>query len=60
MSFGMYLAHIIVLNAVHSHLAPMLGNAFQRIPTIALTTFVITYLGIKLLSFLPGSKYLIG
>jgi len=60
MSFGMYLAHIIVLNAVHSHLAPMLGNAFLRIPTIALTTFVITYLGIKLLSFLPGSKYLIG
>jgi len=60
MSFGMYLAHIIVLNAVHSHLAPMLGNAFLRIPTIALTTFVITYLGVKLLSFLPGSKYLIG
>jgi surface polysaccharide O-acyltransferase-like enzyme len=60
MSFGMYLAHIIVLNAVHSHLAPMLGNAFLRIPTIALTTFVITYLGIKLLSFLPGSKYRIG
>jgi surface polysaccharide O-acyltransferase-like enzyme len=60
MSFGMYLAHIIVLNAVHAHLAPMLGNAFLRIPAIALTTFVITYLGVKLLSFLPGSKYLIG
>jgi hypothetical protein len=38
----------------------MLGNAFLRIPTIALTTFVITYLGLKLLSLLPGSKYLIG
>jgi surface polysaccharide O-acyltransferase-like enzyme len=60
MSYGMYLAHIIVLNAVHSFLAPMLRNAFLRIPTIALTTFVITYFAVKLLSLLPGSKYLIG
>ena len=60
MSYGMYLAHIIVLNAVHAHLAPMLGNAFLRIPAIALTTFVITYLGVKLISLLPASKYIIG
>jgi surface polysaccharide O-acyltransferase-like enzyme len=60
MSYGMYLAHIIVLNAVHSALAPILGNPFLRIPTIALTTFLITYLAIKLLSLLPGSKYLVG
>jgi len=60
MSYGMYLAHIIVLNAIHSLLAPILENAFLRIPTIAVVTFVITYLAIKLLSLLPGSKYLIG
>lgn len=60
MSYGMYLAHIIVLNTIHSHLAPMIGNAFLRIPTIAIATFVITYLVIKLLSLLPGSKYLVG
>jgi surface polysaccharide O-acyltransferase-like enzyme len=60
MSYGMYLAHIIVLNAIHSRLAPMLGNAFLRIPTIAITTFVFTYLAVKLLSLLPGSKYIIG
>lgn len=60
MSYGMYLAHIIVLNAVHSALAPMLGNAFLRIPTIAVTTFLVTYLGVKLLSLLPGSKYVVG
>lgn len=60
MSYGMYLAHIIVLNAVHSHLAPLLGNAFVRIPTIALTTFFITYLAVKLISLLPGSKYITG
>ena len=60
MSYGMYLAHIIVLNTIHSHMAPMIGNAFLRIPTIAITTFVITYLTVKLLSLLPGSKYIIG
>ena len=60
MSYGMYLAHIIVLNAVHARLAPVLGNAFLRIPTIALTTFVITYLGVKVISLVPGSKYVIG
>lgn len=60
LSYGMYLAHILVLGVVHSHLAPMIGNAFLRIPTIAITTFLLTYLGIKLLSFLPGSKYIVG
>ena len=60
MSYGMYLAHIIVLSTIHSHLASMLGNAYLRIPTIAVTTFVLTYLAVKLISLLPGSKYLIG
>jgi surface polysaccharide O-acyltransferase-like enzyme len=60
LSYGMYLAHIIVLNAVHSVLAPRLGNPYLRIPAIALTTFVITYLAVKLLSLLPKSKYLVG
>ena len=60
MSYGMYLAHIIVLNAAHSLLAPRIENAFLRIPTIALSTFVVTYLGVKLLSLLPGSKYIVG
>ena len=60
MSYGMYLAHIIVLNTIHPLVAPMIENAFLRIPTIALTTFVITYLGVKLISLAPGSKYLIG
>jgi surface polysaccharide O-acyltransferase-like enzyme len=60
LSYGMYLAHIIVLNAVHFLLAPLLGNTFLRIPVIALTTFVLTYLAVKLLSLLPGSKYLVG
>jgi hypothetical protein len=49
-----------VLNAVHARLAPMLGNPFVRIPTIALTTFVLTYLGVKLISLVPKSKYIVG
>ena len=60
MSFGIYLAHILVLNAVHSLLASKIANAFLRIPAIAITTFVITYVGVKLISLLPGSKYLVG
>ena len=60
MSYGMYLAHIIVLNTIHSHLASLLGNAYLRIPAIALTTFVLTYLAVRLISLLPGSRYLIG
>lgn len=60
MSYGMYLAHIIVLSTIHTHLAPLIENAFARIPTIALATFVVTYLVVKLLSLLPGSKYLVG
>jgi hypothetical protein len=56
MSYGMYLAHIIVLDEVHARVAPLIVNAFLRISTIALTTFVITYLAVKLISLLPGSK----
>ena len=60
MSYGVYLAHIIVLGVVHAHLAPMIGNAYLRIPVIAIVTFVLTYVGVKLLSLLPGSKYIVG
>jgi surface polysaccharide O-acyltransferase-like enzyme len=60
LSYGVYLAHIIVLNAVHARIAPLIGNAFLRIPTIAIVTFVITYMAIKLISLVPGSKYVVG
>jgi surface polysaccharide O-acyltransferase-like enzyme len=60
MSYGMYLAHIILLNTIHTHLAPLLGNAYLRIPIIALATFALTYLAVRLIAMLPGGKYLIG
>lgn len=60
LSYGMYLAHIILLNAVHAELAPLLVNPYLRIPVIAFTTFVLTYAVVKVLSLLPGSKYIVG
>lgn len=60
MSYGMYLAHIIVLGAVHARVAPLVGNAFVRVPLTAVITFALTYAGVKLLSLLPRSRYLVG
>jgi len=59
-SYGIYLAHILVLNAVHSLLNNRIGSAAIKIPTIGVCTFIITYIIVKLLSFLPKSKWLIG
>jgi surface polysaccharide O-acyltransferase-like enzyme len=59
-SYAMYLAHIIVLNSIHALLAPAIPNAFVRVPSIALITFVATYCLVKILSLVPGSKYLVG
>ncbi len=58
MSYGMYLAHIIALNAIHARVAPIIGNAFVRIPATHSPLFSLLISG--LLSLLPGSKYLIG
>ena len=59
-SYGIYLAHIMVLNAVHSWLNPHFSSAAIKVPLIALLTFILTYIAIKILSYLPKSKWLIG
>jgi len=59
-SYGIYLAHIIVLNAVHSALAGPLSGSVIKIPIIGLCAFVITYIIIKILSYLPKSKWITG
>jgi surface polysaccharide O-acyltransferase-like enzyme len=59
-SYGIYLAHILVLNIYYSLLDKHLGSAALKVPLIAIITFVSTYLLIKLLSLLPKSKWLIG
>ncbi len=59
-SYGMYLAHIMVLNFYHTLLDPHFTSAAIKIPLIAVCTFVTVYFGIKLLSLLPKSKWITG
>lgn len=65
LSFGMYLIHLFFL----SHFASLLigGDAANpvipvvlAIPCIALLTYVASAVAVKLLSYLPGSKYVVG
>ena len=59
-TYGVYLAHIMLLNAVHSWLNPYFSSAAIKVPLIALVTFILTFIVIKVLSYLPKSKLLIG
>jgi surface polysaccharide O-acyltransferase-like enzyme len=59
-TYGIYLAHIMILYPVHAWLDPRFESAVIKLPLIAITTFIITYCIIKLLSFLPKSKWIIG
>jgi surface polysaccharide O-acyltransferase-like enzyme len=59
-SYGMYLAHIICLNAVYAVINPLALHTAAAIPLIAISTFTITYLFVKLLSYLPFGKKITG
>lgn len=62
MSFGIYLIHIFILRDVVWHWFDMvyiINPAFQ-IPLMAILTLLLSYMIIKLISILPGSKYIIG
>ena len=57
----MYLAHIIVLNAVYGLLNGRLGNSpIIKVPTIAIVAFLATYALISLIALLPKSKWIVG
>ncbi len=60
LSYGVYLAHIMVLNAGYALLSPFSSNAAVLIPSLALLTFAGTYLIVKILSLLPGKRYIVG
>lgn len=60
MSYGMYLAHIMVLNFFYTLFNPLIDAIQIKIPVIAICTFIVSYIIVKLLSFLPKSKYIIG
>ena len=60
-SFGIYLIHILVLHEFSWHVwkffFPNTGYLIQ-IPAVAIVTFILSYIIIKLISFIPGSKYI--
>lgn len=55
-----YLAHIIVLNFYYDLIHPLAQAAYIAIPLIAVCTFVTVYLLVKVIAWLPKSKYIIG
>ncbi|MBD1394490.1 acyltransferase [Mucilaginibacter glaciei] len=60
LTYGMYLAHILVLNQLFPIINNWLHDVVLVIPVLAICTFLVTYVLIKLLSYLPGSKYIVG
>jgi len=60
LSYGMYLAHIFVLVEVYKLINPLIESTPVKIYLIAVVSFVLTYALVKLLSYLPKSKYLVG
>ena len=59
-SYGIYLAHIMVLNTLFPLIDPTISSAAIKLPVIALCTFITTYIIIKCLSYLPKSKVWLG
>lgn len=59
-SYGMYLAHIIVLNFYYSILNEHISSILVKVPLIAICTFITVYVVIYILSFIPKSKYWVG
>ena len=55
----MYLMHIFVLNFVFRKLTGSLPTPLAIFST-AVTTYIISYLLTKVISYLPKSKYIIG
>lgn len=60
MSYGMYLAHIMLLNFFYALLKDVSSATYITVPLMSVCTFVSVYILIKLVSYLPKSKYIIG
>lgn len=60
LTYGIYLAHILVLNQLFGPIHNWLHQPMLVIPALAVSTFIVTYIVIKILSYLPGSKYIVG
>lgn len=59
LSFGMYLMHIFWLGLWASVLTPLM-EPYYSIPAMAVATFLSSLIATKLISLIPGSKWLIG
>lgn len=59
-SYGIYLAHIMILNIVYKTLSPLFDTTLIAVPVIAVCTFLCVYIVIKALSKTPYSKYWLG
>lgn len=59
-SYGMYLAHIMVLNLFYQLLNPLFDNTLIAVPLIAVCSFLTVYAAVRLLALLPKSKYWLG
>lgn len=60
LSYGMYLVHIMMIDLFNNLLSPMLDSVVLKILLISICSFVASYLVVKLLSYLPKSKYVVG
>lgn len=58
-SYGMYLAHIIVLNFYHD-LFVGIPTVLIAVPLITVCSFITVYIAVRLLGLLPGSRYWLG
>ncbi len=58
-SYGMYLVHIFVLTAAYRFISPHFPTPVSILLT-ALAAYIGSYIIAKLLSLLPGGKYLVG
>ena len=59
-SYAIYLAHIMVLNFYHDWIDPSIASILVKIPLIAICTLITTYAIVRLLAFVPRSKYWLG
>ncbi|WP_343203850.1 acyltransferase [Bacteroides sp.] len=60
-SFGIYLSHILIIHFVTQPFVSFLQlPPYAAIPLMAVMTYLCCYITIKLLTFLPKSKYIVG
>ena len=58
--YGMYLAHMIILMEVSKLFVGQFGTVLIEIPLMSAIIFLLTYLLVKILSYLPKSNYWLG